>query len=59
MYLARELTDETLPAIGRCFGRNHATVIHAHKRVSDDIAGGSPLSGTVDMLRERLTSRGE
>ncbi|MFL5840358.1 MAG: DnaA ATPase domain-containing protein, partial [Thermoleophilaceae bacterium] len=59
MYLARELTDETLPAIGRGFGRNHATVLHAHRRVADDIAAGGPASRTVDMLRERLTSRSE
>ena len=30
MYLSRELTDATLPAIGRAFGgRNHTTVLHA------------------------------
>ena len=29
MYLSRELTDATLPAIGRAFGRNHTTVMHA------------------------------
>jgi chromosomal replication initiator protein len=59
MYLARELTDETLPAIGRGFARNHATVLHAHKRVAEEIASGGPASGTVDMLRERLASRSE
>jgi chromosomal replication initiator protein len=59
MYLARELTDETLPAIGRCFGRNHATVIHAHRRVAEDLASGGQTSATVDMLRERLTGRSE
>ena len=32
MYLARELTDGTLPSIGREFGnRNHTTVLHAHR----------------------------
>jgi chromosomal replication initiator protein len=59
MYLARELTDASLPAIGRMFARNHATVIHAHKRIGDDLAVGGPASRTVDMLRERLTSRSE
>jgi chromosomal replication initiator protein len=59
MFLTRELTDETLPAIGRGFHRNHTTVVHALKRVSDDIAGGGPAAGTVDMLRERLASRSE
>ena len=35
MYLARELTDHSLPEIGRRLGgRNHATVIHAINRVT-------------------------
>jgi len=39
MYLARELTDATLPAIGRAFGgRNHTTVLHAHRRTTERIA---------------------
>ena len=33
MYLARELTSESLPAIGRQFeGRDHTTVLHACRR---------------------------
>ena len=39
MYLARELTDATLPAIGRAFGgRNHTTVLHACRRATERIA---------------------
>ncbi len=39
MYLSRELTDATLPAIGRAFGgRNHTTVLHACKRTTERIA---------------------
>ena len=39
MYLARELTDQTLPAIGRAFGgRNHTTVMHACRRTAERIA---------------------
>ena len=39
MYLARELTDATLPAIGRAFGnRNHTTVLHACQRTAERIA---------------------
>ena len=35
LHLARELTTESLQAIGAAFGgRNHATVLHACKRVS-------------------------
>ena len=39
MYLSRELTDATLPAIGRAFGgRNHSTVLHACRRTTERIA---------------------
>jgi chromosomal replication initiator protein len=38
IYLVRELTDTPLQRIGDAFGgRNHATVLHACKRVSDRI----------------------
>ena len=59
MYLARELTDVSLPEIGRGFRRDHSTVVHAHKRIAEDIAIGGPAAGTVDMLRQRLASRSE
>ena len=55
MYLARELTDETLPAIGRRFGgRNHTTVMHAHRRVSAEIARDEQALAAVESLRRRL-----
>lgn len=39
MYLARQLTAHSLPAIGRCFGRDHTTVIHAVRRVQRLVDG--------------------
>ena len=39
MYLARELTEESLPSIGREFGgRDHTTVLHALRRTEQRIA---------------------
>ncbi len=35
IHLARDLTGASLPTIGRAFGRNHATVLHACRRVSE------------------------
>ena len=55
MYLARELTDVSLPEIGRGFSRDHSTVVHAHKRIAADIAAGGTAATTVDMLRRRLS----
>jgi chromosomal replication initiator protein len=58
MYAARELTDETLPAIGRSFGgRNHTTVLHAHRRIASDLATDQDTADAVDALRTRLGER--
>jgi chromosomal replication initiator protein len=55
MYLARELTSESLPAIGRHFGgRDHTTVLHAWRRTTAKIHADSTSRQTVDSLREQL-----
>ena len=55
MYLSRELTDEALPAIGREFGgRNHATVLHAWKRVAELVDKPGEKRETVEGIRRRL-----
>jgi chromosomal replication initiator protein len=55
MYLARELTDQTLPAIGRAFGgRNHTTVLHAYRRTAERIAADADAFETVRRLTELL-----
>ncbi len=55
MYLARELTEESLPAIGRHFGgRDHTTVLHACRRARSRIAEDPVRRAAVDSLRERF-----
>jgi chromosomal replication initiator protein len=55
MYLSRELTDATLPAIGRAFGgRNHTTVLHACRRASERIANDAEAYELVRGLTARL-----
>jgi chromosomal replication initiator protein len=55
MYLAREHTSETLPSIGERFGgRNHTTVLHAHKRTAERLATDPEASDIVRRLTERL-----
>jgi chromosomal replication initiator protein len=55
MYLTRELTDQTLPAIGRAFGgRNHTTVMHACRRTAERIAEDPEAYETVRRLTEQL-----
>jgi chromosomal replication initiator protein len=58
MYLAREMTEESLPAIGRHFGgRNHSTVLHAHRRVTGDIESRDETRQAVDRTRRALGGR--
>jgi chromosomal replication initiator protein len=58
MYLARELTEESLPAIGRHFGRrDHTTVIHAVRRTEQKIVADSASRKAVDDLRCALQSK--
>ena len=55
MYLAREHTGETLPAIGRQFGgRNHTTVMYACRRTGERIAADPEAKAVVRNLERRL-----
>ena len=59
MFLARELTDHSLPDIGRALGgRNHTTVLHALRRVEEELAADAAVRGAVDKVRRQLDVRG-
>jgi chromosomal replication initiator protein len=58
MYLARELTEHSLPEIGRGIGgRNHTTVLHAVNRVSAALRTDPAVRNAVDNLHRRLGHR--
>jgi chromosomal replication initiator protein len=55
MFLARQVTGESLPTIGREFGgRDHTTVMHACKRTSARLQSDAGARDTVHKLCERL-----
>jgi chromosomal replication initiator protein len=57
MYLSRELTQESLPAIGREFGgRDHTTVLHAWRRTEQRISTDLERRTVVEELREMLST---
>ncbi len=60
MYLSRELTDASLPAIGRAFGgRDHTTVMYAVQKVAGQMADEGEVLTAVQSLTGRLTGRRE
>lgn len=57
MYLARELTSHSLPQIGRAFGgRDHTTVLHACRRVSQQMATSTTAFADVELLTAALSA---
>ena len=58
MYLCRELTDLTLPAIGKTFGgRDHTTVMHAQKKIRTELAERRQTYENVQELTARIRER--
>ncbi|KJV68681.1 chromosomal replication initiator protein DnaA [Candidatus Neoehrlichia procyonis] len=55
MYLAKKLTQKSLPDIGKSFGgRDHATVIHAVKQIEKLISIDSRLNDDINLLIRML-----
>ncbi len=57
MYLSKQLTQRSLPEIGRKFGgRDHTTVMHAVKKVDELRSTDRHFDADVDLLRRMLES---
>jgi chromosomal replication initiator protein len=59
MYLSRELTDSSLPKIGKEFGgRDHTTVLHANAKITRMISEDRAVYNLVQDLTARIKHRG-
>ncbi|MNW62009.1 Chromosomal replication initiator protein DnaA [compost metagenome] len=55
MYLCRELTDLSLPKIGQQFGgRDHTTVMHANRKITEQMAERRSTYNQVTELTSRI-----
>lgn len=55
MYLARKITDQSLPRIGEEFGgRDHTTVLHACDKIEREIVISNELSSNIQALTEKI-----
>ncbi len=55
MYLAKELTQKSLPEIGDLFGgRDHTTVLHAVRKITDLRAKQTDFNHTLHVLEQTL-----
>jgi chromosomal replication initiator protein len=56
MYLTRELTELSLPRIGSFFmGRDHTTVLHACRKVEEEMENDEALSAFVKQVKQELS----
>jgi hypothetical protein len=54
MYLARKYTNQPLADIGRAFNRDHSTVVHSVRVISDQIARSGSVRGQIELISTRL-----
>ncbi|MFT4202138.1 chromosomal replication initiator protein DnaA [Gordonia sp. (in: high G+C Gram-positive bacteria)] len=54
MYLCRELTELSLPRIGEAFNRDHSTVMHAERKVKEQLAERRDVYDHVQELTARI-----
>ncbi len=58
IYLAREMTEHSFPAIGREFGnRDHTTIMHAYGKIKSLVSDTPLLHAEINDLQESLESR--
>ena len=58
MYLVREMTDISLSSIGEAFGgRDHTTVLHAWRTISEDMASNAELRALLADIRNQLMDK--
>ena len=55
MYLCKNMTDHPLDSIGQLLGgRDHSTVIHGIKKVTDEISSDQTFAKTVETIRKKI-----
>ena len=59
MFLACELTGDSLPMIAAAFKRNHSTVVHARDKLAEACLADADLAATADSLRRVINSDSE
>lgn len=55
MYLCRELTENSLSAVGKILGKkDHTTVIHGIKKIEAELEHNEELKNKIDIITKKL-----
>jgi len=56
MYLSKQMTQRSLPEIGRRFGnRDHTTVLHAIRKIEKELSGNESLREELEDLKKLIS----
>lgn len=54
MYLARKFTDQALADIGSAFNRDHSTVVHSVRVITNSINRNASVKGQIELLTTKI-----
>lgn len=57
MYLTRKLTEHALTDIGKAFNRDHSTVVHSIRVITETMARNGSVRGQLELLTDKLKKR--
>ena len=57
MYFSRKYTEKGLNEIGKAFNRDHSTVVHSIRVITDSINRNGSVRGQVDLLDKKLNKQ--
>ena len=57
MYFARKYTEKGLSEIGKAFNRDHSTVVHSIRVITEAIQQQNSIRGQIELLDKKINSR--
>ena len=57
MYLSRKFTEGALSDIGKSLNRDHSTVVHSVRKITEAIARDNSVRGQINLLEDKIQKR--
>ena len=54
MYLCRKMTNHSFPEIGAAFGKNHATIMNANKKIPELCQKNESMKRSLSLIQRQL-----
>ena len=54
IYLSRDLTKQSFPAIGEYFDKKHTTIMYSYDKIKEELATNNLLANVVSDITNKL-----